>query len=217
LTNTREPFHLYVCDNSHGGLDNTLRDLTDPRLTVYRNATNLGKGLAFMRWYPEIMSGSTARHFVSIDSDLEVPPGWLTRLELAALRLREPLGMLAPVIVNEPGDNFMAQLRRGRLVMHRHDEASHLVLPNVYRNRHTAGPLFFIDRGFFESVGGYVQTQLYGNDDGELCRAAHRAGRLVGIVTDVEVLHLNSDSVPGYRAWKRRNVNKDVDHKGFWD
>ncbi len=62
-----------------------------------------------------------------------------------------------------------------------------------------------------------MQTQLYGNDDGELCKAATRMGRFVGIATDVEVVHLETDVTPGYRAWKARNVNKDLDHKGYWD
>jgi GT2 family glycosyltransferase len=217
LTHTREPYHLTIIDNSHGGLDQILNTLADSHLTIYRNKTNLGKGRAFMTWYKTIVATNTAPYFVSIDADLEVPPGWLTRMEMAAHRLREPLGALAPVFLNWPGDTFTAQLGRGRLVMHRRDNSSQFILPNVYRNRYTAGPLFLIDRAFFETVGGYVQTQLYGNDDGELCKAANRLGRFVGLVTDVEVLHLNDDAPEGYRKWKQRNVNRDVDQRGFWD
>lgn len=101
--------------------------------------------------------------------------------------------------------------------MHKITNSSHFAFPHIYRNRYTAGPLFLIDRKFFNSVGGYVQTQLYGNDDGELCKAAARQNRFIGIVTDLEVLHLNGDSTEGYKLWKKQNISKDKDRKGFWD
>lgn len=219
LTNTKEPYHLSIIDNSHGGIDTTLNTFTDPHITIYRNTQNLGKGRAFMKWYAHIIKDSNSDHFISIDSDLLVPPDWLLKLQMAAYRIRgrHPLGVLAPVIMNEVGEDFQHQISNDKVVMHRTTNASSFVLPNVYRNRHTAGPLFLIDRQFFESVRGYMQTQMYGNDDGELCKAAARQERFIGIVTDVEVLHLNDDATDGYREWKKRNVNMDVDHTGFWD
>lgn len=215
LTNTVEPFRLSIIDNSHGGLDEVFAEIRDERVTVYRNDQNLGKGRAFMRWYPHIMRAKP-EFFVSIDSDLVVPPGWLTRMLRAAYSLPSP-GVLAPVLTLEAGDTFDRQKARGKLVMHREGPESGFVGPSLYRNRHTAGPLFLIHRPFFDRVGGYVQTQLYGNDDGELCKAAHKKGRFIGIVTDVEVLHLEGDVTPDYKKWKKRNVNRDADRKGFWD
>jgi len=217
LTNTREPYHLSILDNSCGGIDDAL-DIADPHVTVYRNPTNLGKGRAVMAWYATIMKDNPAPYFISIDPDLEIPAGWLTRLELAAARLRDnPLGVLAPTIVDDAGDTFDKQLARGTLVMHKRSDTSAFVFPTVYRNRYTAGPLFLIDRTFFEAAGGYAQTQLYGNDDGELCRAAAKRGRFTGIVTDVVVRHLAADVTPGYRLWKARNIGGDTDGRGYWD
>ncbi len=215
LANTVEPFRLSILDNSRGGLDDVFEEIRDERIVVHRNEKNLGKGRAFMRWYPKIMRGSGAEFFVSIDSDLVVQPGWLSKMLRAAYSVPSP-GVLAPVLTREAGDTFDRQKARGKLVMHREGPESGLVGPSVYRNRHTAGPLFLIHRPFFERVGGYVQTQLYGNDDGELCKAAHKKGRFIGIVTDVEVLHLEGDVTQDYKDWKKRNVNRDADRKGFW-
>jgi len=219
LTNTTEPYHLYLCDNSHGGLDKFFETINDPHITIYRNAQNLGKGRAFMKWYSQIMKTSDSDNFVSIDSDILVPPKWLFKLQLAAYRIRasQPLGILAPVIMDGDGENFRSQIANNKVIMHHITQTSQFVLPNVYRNRHIAGSLFFIDRNFFESVYGYIQNQIYGNDDGELCKAAAQQKRFIGIATDVEVLHLNEDSTDGYREWKKRNVNKDVDYVGYWD
>jgi hypothetical protein len=119
--------------------------------------------------------------------------------------------------MNEIGESFQKQLDYGGLVMHRTTKDSQFIFANIFLNRHTAGPLFYIDRKFFEGVGGYVQTQLYGNDDGELCKIAHKKNRFIGIVTDVEVLHLKDDSCDGYAEWKRRNIKGNVDRKGYWD
>ncbi len=214
LSNTPQPFRLSIIDNSMGGLDEVFKEFDDPRITVCRNAKNLGKGRAIMKWYDLIMGRRNDQHFVSIDSDLRVPPDWLPMMQTAALRAPKPLGMLAPTIINESGDDFERQLKHG-LVMHARNHASKWV-NGIYQNRHTAGPLFLIDRKFFDSVGGYVQTQLYGNDDGELCKAAAKAKRFIGIVPEVKVLHLTGDETPEYRDWKRRNVNRDADHKGHW-
>ncbi len=216
LSNTAEPVKLAIIDNSCGGINHILDGINDPRVTVYKNNNNLGKGRAFMKWYYTIMRGNRSDFFVSIDPDLVVPIGWLSRMLRAAYHL-DNLGVLAPVLTQKEGDTFDKQKARGSLVMHREGPGSGFVSPSVYKNRHTAGPLFLIHRKFFERVGGYVQTQLYGNDDGELCKAATRKNRFVGIVTDVEVLHLDNDVTPEYKAWKKRNVNRDADRKGFWD
>lgn len=218
LKNTDHPYHLSIIDNSTGGLDTKL-DFNHKHITVYRNDKNIGKGAAFMRWYNQIMKNSKSDAFISIDPDLLLPPHWLLNLKIAAMRIKQTnrLGLLAPVIMNEIGESFASQINRNKIIMHKMGPDTRQVNTNVYYNTHTAGPLFYIDREFFESVGGYVQNQLYGNDDGELCKAARKNKRFIGIVTDVEVLHLRGDSPVGYTDWKRRNVRGDVDGKGYWD
>lgn len=215
LSNTTEPFKLAIIDNSCGKLDHILDSIDDGRITVYKNDQNIGKGKAFMRWYAEIMQKNRSDFFVSIDSDLLVPEGWLTKMLRTAYRIERP-GVLAPVLTQGEGDSFDRQLIHDRFTMHRKGQGSGFVGPSLYYNRQTAGPLLLIYRKFFEKVGGYVQTQLYGNDDGELCKAAHKENRFIGIATDVEVLHLENDVTPGYRDWKIRNVNRNADDVGFW-
>jgi GT2 family glycosyltransferase len=225
LSNTQGPYHLSIIDNSAGGIDSTLNRLQEDAsiifgtsISVYRQPKNLGKGRAFMIWYNTIMKNSKSDHFVSIDSDIVVPPGWLTKMKSASLQVRQKqkLGILAPTIMNKPGEDFASQLA-GRMNMHKITKDSHHFNHRVYSNRYTAGPMFLIDRQFFESAGGYIQTQLYGNDDGALCERAAAQKRFIGIVIDVEVLHLDKDVDIGYREWKKRNVNKDVDQRGYWD
>lgn len=216
LTNTVEPFQLTIIDNSCGAIDTTLKSFKDPRITVLHNETNLGKGRAFMHWYPEIIKNDKNEFFVSIDPDLIVPQNWLSKMLRAAYSVPAP-GVFAPVLIQKKGDTFTKQQARGKLVMHKKDKESAFVKPSLYRNRHTAGPLFLISRKLFNKIGGYAQTQLYGNDDGELCKAAYKRGCFVGIVTDVEVLHLENDVTQEYKDWKKRNINKDVDQRGFWD
>lgn len=217
LINTSCPFHLYIIDNSHGGLDKELDQVeTDPRVTTYRNDNNLGKGAAVNKWYQKIMGGSSLSHFVSIDSDIQVPPGWLLELKRALSWVQKP-AMIAPAIVSKPGNTFKKQLENQRLDMHRMGNLYQVDYNGLFYNRYTAGPLFLIDRKFFESVGLYYQDQLYGADDGKLCKAAAKQNRFIGINSNVEVLHLNEDSTEDYNEWKRRNITKDVDQCGHWD
>jgi GT2 family glycosyltransferase len=214
--NTPDPYHLSLIDNSGGALDNTLATFSN--ITIYHNPHNLGKGRGFMKWYDKIISRSDSNHFISIDPDLIVPPDWLRTLQITANRVRytNKMGIIAPIIMKDKTDTTAIQLQRQQLTMHRRTPESAFVTPTLLRNRHTAGPLFLIDRDFFESVGGYSQTQLYGNDDGELCKAAMKQKRFVGITTDVEVLHLDNND-EGYKQWKKDNITGDVTGLGYYD
>lgn len=208
LNNTPEPFRLSIIDNSHGGLDATLDKYeSHPNIDIYHNSENLGKGKGVMKWYNHIMQSSQTDYFISIDADIEVYPHWLTRFVEARRKLTCPFAILAPVIMNKYGDWFAIQRRTG-LIMH-NQKICHKIIDEVYYNRYTAGPLFFIDRQFFDSVGGYSQNQLYGSDDGKLCKAAANQDRFIGIATNVHVLHLRQDDEVGYQEWKQRHVNTD--------
>jgi len=219
LNNTTCPFHLSIIDNSQGNLDFRLNEYEkEKRVTIYRNTPNIGKGAAFNLWYKEIIKHCSLDHFISIDSDIVVPRGWLMQLKRShiAISKREHFGIIAPVICNRPENTFAAQLSSGNFDMHRYDDLNHVEYLTVYRNRYTAGPLFLIDRTLFEKVG-YYDGQLYGADDGRLCAAAARQNRFIGIDTSVEVLHMNDDETTGYREWKLRNITTDVDQHGHWD
>lgn len=221
LANTVCPFHLSILDNSHGGLNKKLKHFEEhPKVTVYRNDENIGKGAAFNKWYPIIMQDSTSPYFVSIDADIFVPPRWLYTLEMTynVIKQHEQPGIIAPAIVNNLNDTFQEQINQNKFIMHNIGGFAAVdYYSGLYRNRYVAGPLFFIDREFFELAGGYYTKQLYGSDDGRLCFAAEKLKRFIGIDSNVHVLHMNNDSTPGYNEWKLRNITKDVDHKGYWD
>lgn len=220
LSNTICSFHLSIIDNSHGGLDTELALVeADPRITIYKNSTNIGKGAAFNRWFKQIMGNPQNDHFVSIDADILVPQGWLFRMEAArtAIMRHESFGVLAPIIQDNEHDTFDKQLAAGVLTMHNNTEFEFVDYhDNLYRNRYTAGPLFLVSTRLFNRYG-YCEKQLYGSDDGRLCHVAHHDELFIGITSDVSVIHLNADNSEGYQEWKNRNVTKDVDHKGYWD
>lgn len=220
LENTIHPFHLSIIDNSHGGLDQELNKFKQhSKISIYKNSRNLGKGAAFNKWYPKIMNANRASNLVSIDSDIEVSRSWLLGLQTAYLRIaqNQKPGIIAPLIVNEWRDTFRKQLQRGELIMHNNKDLAITKHHGLYWNRYAAGPLFLINRDFFESVNGYYDKQLYGVDDGKLCAAAHKQKRFIGIASNVVVRHMNDDSTHAYKAWKARNITRDVDHKGHWD
>lgn len=215
IKNTSIPFRLSIIDNSINNIDNVLDSFQDNKITIYRTNSNIGKGRAFMQYYDQIMDRYAGDYFISIDSDIIVQPEWLIRLLRAAMRI-ENLGILAPIIMKDQNDVIDKQLA-SKFTMHKKSASSRFIADNIYYNRYTSGPLLLINRNFFESIGGYSQNQLYGNDDGELCKAAYKTKRFVGIATDVAVLHSNIDSTPEYCNWKRQNIHGDVDGNGFWD
>ena len=211
---------LSIIDNSHGGLDTELAFIeTNPRITIYKNNINIGKGAAFNRWFKQIMGDDPIDYFISIDADIFVPQGWLLHMQAvrAAIIQHEPFGILAPIIQDNKQDTFDQQQANRKLTMHNNSQFESVnYYNNLYRNRYTAGPLFLINTEFF-SRHGYYEKQLYGADDGKLCKAAHKDGLFIGITSDVSVMHLNDDGDTGYEKWKKRNITKDVDHKGYWD
>ena len=221
LNNTTCPFHLSIIDNSHGGLDEELdRTEIDPRVTIYRNEKNLGKGAAVNKWFGKITENSSLDHFISIDSDIQVPLRWLLELKRAhsLVQKHEKPAIIAPAIISRPGNTFERQLKNHKLDMHRFGNFVPVdYYHGLFYNRYTAGPLFLIDKKFFEGAGLYYQDQLYGADDGILCKIAARQNRFIGIDSNVEVVHLNEDSTEAYNSWKQRNVTKDVDQCGHWD
>lgn len=211
---TPSPFTLAIIDNSAGAIDATLNAITDPRVTIYRTGQNLGKGRAFMSKYHEVMKGSESELFVSLDPDLLFQKNWTTDL-MRLMEANQRVAVLAPVLVSSGADSFDGQLARGKLFMHKKGPESRFLGPRLYQNRHVAGPLLVIRRSFFEDVGGYVQNQLYGNDDGELCKAAWKIGLVTAIATGIKACHLE-DEDRGYKEWKKRNV-RGGQEAGFWD
>lgn len=217
LDNTNCPFHLIILDNSCGGLDIELDSLCHNNVTIYKSEANIGKAAITNKKFKEIVNDSS--HFISIDSDVIVPKGWLIELKRSYYSVikHEKPGIIAPVIMNNLRDLWSKQLQNNKLTMHQAGGLEKVNYYNgLYKNRYNAGPLFLIDTEFFKAAGLYYEKQLYGADDGMLCSSATKMGRFCGINSNVSVIHSNLDSTPEYIDWKKRNITKDVDQRGHW-
>lgn len=209
-----DDYHLTIIDNSSGHLKELDKYRGRDNITIYENNINLGKGRAIMQRYNDIMSEDRNDYFVSIDGDICVSDRWLQRLKAACSKISD-CAIMAPIIMNMPGQYFNYQMEHG-FIMHNTSNMRHEI-DEIYYNRYTAGPLFYINKIFFESVNGYSQDQLYGNDDGELCKAAHMLGKFIGLASNVHVIHSNLDDTVGYRQWKHQNVANKDKIAGYWD
>lgn len=208
-------FHLHIIDNSCGAINSLLDSyVVNPCISIYKNSSNLGKGGAFMLHYQHIMKHISTNHFVSIDGDIKVSHNWLSRLISSANKLSFDYAMLAPTIIDTPGDCFDRQLRSNRFIMHQCNKLTHF-RDEIYYNRYTAGPLFLINKQFFDSVGGYPTNQLYGNEDGVLCNKARIHNKFIGIVSNVNVQHMRTQEDAGYKRWKQIAMKQNV--AGYWD
>lgn len=213
IKHTTLPYHLHIIDNSRGSINHTLMTYDKhPNITVTYNDSNLGKGVAFMKQYRK--TNHTMPYFISIDGDVIVPPNWLERIDKAYWDTEAAI--LAPIIADSPLDTFASQLSNDKFIMH--NVSRPILLQNgIFRCRHIAGPLFVIKKSFFDIVNGYPTTQLYGNEDGELCRKAHELYEYTGIISDMTVIHSNIDSDALYQEWKLKNVKNPTERKGRWD
>lgn len=221
IQNTLCPYHLSIIDNSKGKIDHVL-DIyqRNKNITIYRNQYNIGKGAAVNRWYNTIMCNNQLSHFVSIDSDIIVPCGWLLEMQRSFYHTKRAtkVGLIAPVIFNNQRETWKYQLSN-RAIMHDTSILSpqfHLY-PGLYYNRYTAGPLIIIDTKLFETTGLFYDKQLYGADDGQLCATAYKHQAFIGINSNLSVQHINHDSDHEYIQWKERNITMDVDQHGRWD
>ena len=205
LTHTPELHTLHILDNSCGGIDNTLELINDSRVSIHRSPTNIGKSRIVSERYNDAIKNCPLDHFIGMDGDIVVRDGWYTTL-LSCAREVAPWAALAPTIV-EPGD---ATPR-----LHVSGKNTKKVKPGIWYNQNTAGGLLLIRRKFWENWGGYPGTQLYGNDDGALCKEAIRRNQFIGYTTKVVVEHYNSDSNGGYTDWKLKNVT-GLDNPGYW-
>ena len=211
LSNTKLPYKLYIIDNSHGNINATLISYeNNNNIVIYKNSANIGKGAAFMRCYNNVIKKHDIEHFISIDPDIEVGPNWLSKMLTAKNRIKRQtnFGILAPIFQNE---------KNNKLAMHVTNINTHEIIDSIYVNRYTAGPLLLIDKNFFNAVNGYPTNQLYGNEDGYLCKKANNRNLFAGFTTSITVNHLAIDDDDEYVKWKKRNAHGNIDHKGRWD
>lgn len=216
IDNTHMTYHLSIIDNSSYNLNDFFGTYKKhPNISVFQNNTNLGKGRSFAKYYPLILQHDKNDFFISIDGDIKVYHQWLERLIQAKSKINQELALLAPTIMNKYGEWFNIQ-QKSKFIMHNTKNMYHYK-DEIYYNRHTAGPLLLINRRFYDRIGGYTTNQLYGNDDGNLCKAAADLGYFIGIVSNVHVLHCNKDVTDGYIQWKHDNIKNPKTYTGYWD
>lgn len=219
LDNTDIPFNLTIIDNSVGAIDHILNDLP-PEIRIIKNNMNIGKGKSFKKWYKSIIQNKNPEYIISLDCDIKVPENWLSDLIRETYRIKSPIGAIAPVLLNDENDNFQSHLDSKDLKMHggkRGFEIAKEIIPGIYSNRLTAGSLFLINKLFYEKIGGYPGTSLFGHDDGFICGKAISEGRFVGFTTNVQCIHLHQDDTLDYKKWKHQNLNKAEVQSGHWD
>lgn len=216
LTNTDKPFKLTIIDNSIGKVDHILNKYKQyGYITIIKNEKNIGKAHSFHKHIDTILHGDTNDLFVSIDGDVIVPHNWLGTMISQRRAIDVPFGILAPIYMNNIADTADVQLSRNKLTMHNNATMTKFK-DQIYQNRHTAGPLFLLDRQFYHKVGGYDLCSFYGKDDGLLCKAAHDSGLFVGFTTAVSVIHSRIDEDEGYISWKREAIKKVGHQDGYW-
>lgn len=214
LRHTDSPYKLFIIDNSVGGLNAELSNYTsNSSITIIRNHQNIGKAKSINTYYDLIMKRNNSNFFISMDSDVIVGKSWLTRFNNASI-LSNRIGILAPTIMNYEHQYFNTQIKT-KFIMHGSKNFYHFK-DELFYNRHLAGPLFFINRSFFERHY-YNDDQLYGNDDGDLCRAAYTEGLFTGILSNVHVVHSRLDETSDYIKWKHKNIHNKTITKGLWD
>lgn len=214
VTNTDLPYRLTIIDNSCGAVDFVLdKFYHHPNIHIIFNPSNYGKAKSFNMYLDTILIGDTNHSFVSIDGDIEVPKGWLSKLLDDRDKLTDQFGLLAPYYV----DNFNELPKLdGTLKVHQKMNFRHFV-DNIYYNKRLGGGLLLINKAFYNSVGGYDGDILYGGDDGKLCRAASERNLFIGLTTSVSVRHLRNDETIDYRLWKKSAINNKKITSGYWD
>ena len=220
ISNTTVPYRLHIIDNSQNEIDEALNEYSHfSHINIIKNNQNIGKAKSVNKWYKRIMVKDKTGLFVSIDSDIIVDKNWLCKLVKSyhIINAKSKMGILAPVIKNNQVETWDWQLNNVIRMHNVRGLGDDRLCGGVYYNRYTAGPLFLINKRLFEAVGKFYDKQLYGADDGKLCKAANDAGFFVGIDTKVEVIHSNLGSDEEYDQWKMRNIKGDVDIGGRWD
>lgn len=216
LANTLSPYEILIIDN-HSKDDSALflEKIEDPRIRVYINNSNVGYSKACNQGLVE----ATGDYFVTMNPDVVVPEGWLTRL-LYHLEVNPRTLIVGPKSLGFGGSRWTGPLsfssrlpaadRKFARLYHRMSEPAKFL----------SGCLLLFDRRLLRCVGFFDENLILGGDNFDLSLRVRRAGYELRIAKDLLIRHVihgsfrNSDPQENerlataswkyfYRKWER--------------
>ncbi len=221
-----QEYDLYVIDNaSTDGTHEVLSSFRQEHLVHVRNNRNLNwvkgvnQGLDLTRGY---------RQVALLNSDIEVGPGWLTRM-LAIMEEHPQVGAVGPLTSTARDWQFYDNVR------HHHPALNLPALQNIDRNDVQSmqsaisdchwgflgdrGMLAFfctlIRRSVIDEIGYLDEdfNDLFLGDDDDFCSRLIASGHLVALNTNTYVAHRSGSSSLGVPAFEeRRRLTSELLH-----
>lgn len=206
---------IYIIDNSNGNLDESLDEIKNKNVKIIKNSKNIGKAASIQENYKNLIL--EYQWFISMDPDVLVSNDDIDILLKNANQLLHsgyPISIIAPII--NDGNCKKDQLQSRKLDMHKWG-SMHEITDGLYINEFIAGCLILINTNFFVKNNGFKNKQLYGGDDGELCKNSLKDNLVSIIDTNVELLHCREEEPEEYKQWKIKHIKEKHLQKGFWD
>jgi GT2 family glycosyltransferase len=191
---TGDPFELIVVDNGSGAETGAYLRGTGAR--VLRNDDNRGCAAAWNQGIAAARGG----HVCLVNSDVEVPAGWLERL--ARFHRAHPFAWVSPAIREGPLDYDLEALNR--LARARF---AHRYFADEFR-----GMVLFSRRDLYDHVGGFDEAFEHAKyEDEDMFWRLRRVGLRAAVTLGVVVHHHGSRTVreerpraPGFEAVNKR-------------
>jgi GT2 family glycosyltransferase len=195
---TGDPFELIVVDNGSGA--ETSDYLRGTAARVIRNEQNRGCAAA---WNQGI-AAARGEHVCLVNSDVEVPAGWLARL--STFHETHPFAWVSPAIREGPLDYDLEVLNR--TVRTRH---GHRYFADEFR-----GMVLFSRRDLYKRVGGFDEAFAHAKyEDEDMFWRLRRTGLRTAVTLGVVVHHHGSRTVreerpraPGFEAVNKRYFDR---------
>lgn len=190
LANTFSPYEILIIDN-HSQDDSALflGKIKDPRIRVFVNRSNLG----FSKACNQGLAKAAGDFFVTMNPDVVVPEGWLTRL-IHHLEINPSTLIVGPKSLGFGGSQWAGPLsfssrfpaadRKFARLYHRMSEPAKFL----------TGCLLLFDRRLLRRIGYFDENLLLGGDDYDLSLRVRRAGYELRIAKDLLIRHVSHGS-----------------------
>lgn len=190
-------FEVVVVDN--GSAPDTQRYLRSTGVRVLRNDENRGCAAA---WNQGI-AAARGSYICLVNSDIEVPAGWLDRL--VGFHRVHPFAWVSPAVREGPLDYNLDAWNR-----HIRDRFGDRFLPGEYR-----GAALLSRRDLYEAVGGFDERFAHGKyEDEDMFWRLRNAGYRTAVTLAVVVHHHGSKTIQEER---RRAPGFETRNKLYFD